>query len=176
MALEENKQNLVSGFMAMAGVGVGLTFGPLAVQARFSQADNRLAAVTGLTLFFRSLGGTVGLAQCAAVLTSKVNSFLFSAVQSGSLSASTISSLSHASSGLTSIQAIDALPQDLQELVRNAFRNGTRWAFISLIPWCGVSVFLALFLSKIPDTDRPKETTPNNLDEKEAEKAVEKAP
>lgn len=37
----------------MAGGGVGLTFSPLAVQARFSQADNRVAAVTGLNLFVR---------------------------------------------------------------------------------------------------------------------------
>jgi len=167
MALQENKQNLLRGFMAMAGGGVGLTFSPLAVQARFSQADNRVAVVTGLNLFLRSLGGMVGLAQCAAVLSSKVNTFLSSAARSGSLSAS---SLSHASSDLTSIPAIDALPPDLQDLVRDAFRNGTRWAFISLIPWCGVSVFLAVFLSKIPDTDRVKDITANNHNGEEEQK------
>jgi hypothetical protein len=73
------------------------------------------------------------------------------ASESGRLSASAIASIAHANSGLTSIQSIDALPQDL---VRNAFRNGTRWAFISLIPWAGVAVFLTVFLSKIPDSDR----------------------
>jgi hypothetical protein len=53
-----------------------------------------------------------------------------------------------------SIQTIDTLPQDVQEAIRNAYRNGTRWAFISLIPWCGLAVFLTLFLSKIPDSDQ----------------------
>jgi hypothetical protein len=71
------------------------------------------------------------------------------ASESGQLSASAIASIAHANSGLISIQSIDAFPQDLQDLVRNAFRNGTRWAFISLIPWAGVAVFL----SKIPDSD-----------------------
>lgn len=37
--------------MVMAGAGVGLTGGPLAIQARFAQGDHRVAAVTGLTLF-----------------------------------------------------------------------------------------------------------------------------
>jgi hypothetical protein len=37
--------------MVMAGAGVGLTGGPLAIQARFAQGDSRVAAVTGLTLF-----------------------------------------------------------------------------------------------------------------------------
>jgi hypothetical protein len=154
MAMQENKQSQVNGFMVMAGAGVGLTGGPLAIQARFAQGDSRVAAVTGLTLFFRSLGGTVGLAQCAAVLSSKVTSFLTAAAKSGAIPISSIAAISHAKSGLTSIQSIDALPQDVQALVRNAFRNGTRWAFISLIPWCALSVFLTVFLSKIPDSDK----------------------
>lgn len=41
----------------MTGVGVGLTAGPLAIQARFAQADSRVAAVTGLTLFVSLLHG-----------------------------------------------------------------------------------------------------------------------
>jgi hypothetical protein len=107
-----------------------------------------------MDLQFRSLGGTVGLAQCAAVLSSKVTSFLTAAAKSGKIPTSSIAAISHAKSGLTSIQSIDALPQDVQALVRNAFRNGTRWAFISLIPWCALSVFLTVFLSKIPDSDK----------------------
>ena len=103
---------------------------------------------------FRSLGGTVGLAQCAAVLSSKVTSFLTAAAKSGVLPPSSIAALAHASSDLSSIQSIDALPQDVQDLIRDAFRNGTRWAFISLIPWCALAAFLTSFLSMIPDTDR----------------------
>ena len=35
----------------MAGVGVGMTFGPLAVHARFSQPSDRVAIVVALNLF-----------------------------------------------------------------------------------------------------------------------------
>ena len=107
-------------------------------------------------LQFRSLGGTVGLAQCGAILSSKVTSSLTDAAKSGVLPASSVAALTHANSDLSSIQFIDALPQDVQALVRNAFRNGTRWAFISLIPWCSLAVFLTAFLSKIPDSDRER--------------------
>ncbi|KAJ7273601.1 major facilitator superfamily domain-containing protein [Mycena haematopus] len=154
MAMDTGKQSQVNGFMAMAGAGVGMTFGPLAIQARFTQSEDKIAAVTGLTLFFRSLGGTIGLAQCAAVLYSKVTAFLTNAAESGAIPAQYISSLASASSNLSSISSIDQLPEEVQELVRNAFRSGSRWAIISLIPWCAVATFLSLGLSKIGDTDR----------------------
>ncbi|KAF8212355.1 major facilitator superfamily domain-containing protein [Mycena galopus ATCC 62051] len=154
MAMEKGKQSEVNGFMAMAGAGVGMTFGPLAIQARFTQSEDKIAAVTGLTLFFRSLGGTIGLAQCAAVLSSKVTSFLTSAAESGAIPAQYIASIANANTNLNSLNSIDGLPEEIQALVRSAFRDGSRWAIISLIPWCAVSVLLSLGLSKIGDTDR----------------------
>ena len=51
MAVHANKQNQVNGFMVMAGVGVGMTFGPLAIHARFSQPEERVAIVVALNLF-----------------------------------------------------------------------------------------------------------------------------
>lgn len=37
----------------MAGVGVGMSIGPLAVHMRFSQPESRVAAVAALGLFVR---------------------------------------------------------------------------------------------------------------------------
>lgn len=157
-------------FMAMAGVGVGLGIGPLAVHARFSQPEDRVAVVSALTLFvrprvlresspfthffsqFRSLGGTVGLAQCGAVLNGKVNSYLTNLINSGGLNGVDPSTVSAASSGsLSSLQSISALPPEAQDAVREAFKIGSRWCFISLVPWSGVAVIATLFLSNIKD-------------------------
>ncbi|EGO25454.1 hypothetical protein SERLADRAFT_465639 [Serpula lacrymans var. lacrymans S7.9] len=153
MAMNFNNQNQVNGFMVMSGVGVGLTAGSLAVHARFSQPTNRVAIVNALTLFFRSLGGTVGLAQCAAVMNAKVTRYLTAQIRSGTLSASDISALAAASAngGLDSLQSLGGLPTNVQNVVRDAFRNGVRWSFISLIPWCGLAVIFTLFLSNIRD-------------------------
>jgi hypothetical protein len=41
----------IDGFLAMAGTGVGMTFGPLSLHARFSQPEERVAVVVSLNLF-----------------------------------------------------------------------------------------------------------------------------
>ena len=42
----------------------------------------------------------------------------------------------------------------MQQVVRDAFRNGVKWCFISLVPWTGLSLIGCLFLSNIIDTDK----------------------
>jgi len=59
----------------------------------------------------------------------------------------------HSSGGLKSIQTLDGLPNSVQIVVKEAFREAVRWSFISLIPWAGVATISSLFLSKIEDTD-----------------------
>ncbi len=156
--------------MVLAGVGTGMTFGPLAIHARFSQPQSRVAVVVALAAFCelhvsqsrpsnssllqaRSLGGTIGLAQCSTVLNSKVrhyfNNLPQSTLDSLSNSGSTDALNTLSSSTLDSVSAIDALPPDLQQVVRDAFQYGVRWSFISLIPWTGVAFLLALRLSRI---------------------------
>lgn len=171
--MDLNKQGQINGFMVMTGVGVGMTFGPLAIHARFSQPEERVAIVTALNLFFRSLGGTVGLAQCTTVMNAKVKAYFASLPPSAFADLQSGTTLSV--EGLASLQSIDALPPSIQTLVRNAFRNGVRWSFISLIPWAGVTVFLVLFLSRIPDTDKDKvpQTQVDESEKKEMGEPVE---
>ncbi|KAI0819975.1 MFS general substrate transporter [Trametes gibbosa] len=153
--IDLNNEKYVDGFMAMTGVGVGLCIGPLAVHARFSQPESRVAVVSGITLFSRSLGGTIGLAQCGAVLNAKVTHSIRALVASGTLPPADAQALaSGLSAGLSSLQGIDTLPPDVQSAVKDAFRAGSRWAFISLLPWAGLAVLGSLFLTNIRDTDR----------------------
>ena len=135
----------------MAGVGTGLTIGPLAIQARFAQPAERNAVVSALLLFvcarevpghrrrlltnhfgqFRALGGTIGLAQCGAVLNGKVTEIITSLVRSNTLSPEDARLLADGlASGISSVQSIGALPPDVQTLVRDAFQQGSRWSFV----------------------------------------------
>jgi MFS family permease len=154
MGMQKNVQGLVNGFMCMTGFGVGLTASPNVVQARFLM-PNHVAATNALLLFFRALGGTVGLAQCFTVMNAKVNSYIVGQIRSGTISGSNLDALEalYNSGGLDSIQSLEGLPPVVQQIVRDAFRNGVRWSFISLIPWAGLAVILSLFLSKISDPD-----------------------
>ncbi|KAI0769721.1 major facilitator superfamily domain-containing protein [Trametes elegans] len=150
-----NKQSYVDGFMVMTGVGVGMCIGPLVVHVRFSQPENRVAVVSGLSLFSRSLGGTVGLAQCGAVLNAKVNARLLALVRAGTLPSADAGALARGlAAGLSSVQDLGALPPAAQAAVRDAFRAGSRWCFVSLIPWAALALLASLFLSDIRDSDR----------------------
>ncbi|KAL5488411.1 hypothetical protein ACEPAI_6529 [Sanghuangporus weigelae] len=153
MAINSNNEGQIKGFMIMAGIGVGLTFGPLAIHARFSQPAERVAIVSALNLFFRSLGGTIGLAQCGTVTNAKVRAYFNGLPPSALAGLQGTDVTSFTAADLTSLDQIDSLPSDVQELVKNAFRNGVRWSFISLIPWACISLFACLFLRHIDDPD-----------------------
>ncbi|KAF5370860.1 hypothetical protein D9758_001993 [Tetrapyrgos nigripes] len=161
MGMNESNQGLVNGFMVMAGVGSGLTIGTVNVQARFTQGKEHVAVISALILFFRALGGTVGLAQCGAVLNARVSRFIRHAFESGALSATDAASLVSVAGAIDSLQAINNLPPNLQTIVRDAFRDGVRWSFISIIPWAAIAFLMSLALSRIPDSNRspaPDET------------------
>jgi len=155
MSMDKDNEGMADGFLVMCGVGIGLTFGPLAIHARFSQPEDRVAVVVALNLFFRTFGGTVGLGQCSAVLNAKVRNYITDLFTSGALSPEEASQLASLG-GIESIQAIAALPPALAQHVRDAFRLGVRWAFISLVPWTGLALVLVLFLTNIRDTDRER--------------------
>ncbi|KAL0573206.1 hypothetical protein V5O48_008759, partial [Marasmius crinis-equi] len=83
MGVQQESQSMVNGFVTMAGVGYGLTLGSLNIQARFSQAPERIAIVAALGFFFRSPSGTIGLAQCGAMPNDKVGAYIADAISSG---------------------------------------------------------------------------------------------
>ncbi|KAH7927142.1 MFS general substrate transporter [Leucogyrophana mollusca] len=174
MAMNNNSQAQINGFMVMAGAGVGLTAGPLAIHARFSQPTHRVAIVNAMTLFFRALGGTVGLAQCSAVMDSKVNQYISNQIRSGALSGADQAALSqaYANQSLDSLQSMGSLPSAVQTVIRDAFRYGVRWAFISLIPWSCISFFLVLFLSNITDQDRDRDAEATKREKEEYEREL----
>lgn len=61
------------------------------------------------------------------------------------------------SGGLTSLMSLDGLPSAVQSVVRNAFQDGVRWGFLSLVPWLGVGCVVSVFLSRIGDSDEEEE-------------------
>jgi hypothetical protein len=106
-------------------------------------------------LQLRSFGGTVGLAQCSAVLNAKVKARLNYLVLSGEIPIAEIAQIAghRGAASLASIEELKRLPAPVAEAIRGAFREGTRWAFLSLIPWLAVAAIGAFFCSNISDTD-----------------------
>lgn len=113
---------------------------------------------------FQGFGGTIGLAQAAAVLNSKVTQYIAARVKSGAISPADAQLL--AASSVSSVTSIASLPSDLRIVVQDAFRDGTRWLFISLIPWAGVTIIMTLLLSRIVVS---KQTPESMADDKAVE-------
>ena len=157
-ALSRSNEAEIAGFMAMCGAGVGMGFGPISIHARFSQPEDRVAIVVASNLFFRTAGGTIGLAQLAAVLNAKVRAEITSLVYSGALSLEEVRAIGEKSSSIDSLGGINNLPPTVRQFVKAAFSDGLKWAFVSLIPWCAIATVMVLFLSMIPEEKLAKRT------------------
>lgn len=93
------------------------------------------------------------------MLNGKVTSNIAHLISTGAVSPADAEAIARASSaGLDSSAGIGALPAAAQTLVRDAFRSGTRWAFLSLVPWCAVAFLLSLMLKKIDESGRRRKT------------------
>jgi len=175
----QNKYPEISGFLGMAGAGIGLTIATLDVQSRFLLPPEQNAVSTTMNLFFRTAGGTVGLAQLSTVLESKLRSYIFGLVDSGKLSVDDALKIAQ---GLTSTgghqsasPGIADLPPHLQQVIKDAYGYGVKWAFYSLLPWCSVAALAVYTLGNIVDTDRV-ERERKKLEEKNRKLAENEAP
>ncbi|KAG8818489.1 hypothetical protein FRC19_010606 [Serendipita sp. 401] len=160
-ALYEGSESHILGYMILTGAGVGMGFGPLSYQARFSQPEERVAIVVTSNLFFRTAGGTVGLAQLYAVMYSRVRRYITQQAQKGVISSQEVGQILSALSNVGNTHrhgntngnsgGILDLPAKLKEVATLAFRDGLQWAFWSLIPWLVIAFVMCCFLSRIPE-------------------------
>jgi hypothetical protein len=63
---------LLSAFLFVLGVGIGMTMQNLVLAVQNTVAARDLGAASSAVAFFRSLGGTIGVAVLGAVLDSRV--------------------------------------------------------------------------------------------------------
>ena len=138
---------------------------------RFTQPEDRVAIVVASNLFFRTLGGTIGLAQLSAVMYSRVRAYITSQVTRGAITigqagmiAQALNTLDSSSGGNSNSGGggVYALPDQLKTIAIDAFRDGLRAAFWSLLPWLAVALILCCFLSRVPEERlrrRPVEKT-----------------
>ncbi|KAG8851898.1 hypothetical protein FRB91_007242 [Serendipita sp. 411] len=171
-ALYDGSESHIIGYMILTGAGVGLGFGPLSYQARFSQPEERVAIVVTSNLFFRTAGGTIGLAQLYAVMYSRVRRYITQQAQQGVISPQEVGQILSALSNVGNSHGngngntngngngsggggggggILNLPERLKQVATLAFRDGLQWGFWSLLPWLGIAFVLCCFLSKIPE-------------------------
>ena len=138
--LDEGSSRATAGaYMVVLGAGIGMVMQVtiLATQNSVDRAD--LGTATATVSFFRSVGGSVGVAVFGAVFTSRLATNLtdaFGTAPSGDVSGS--------------LTAIRALPEAAQALYRVAFADALTSVFLLAVPAAGVAFVLTLLLREDP--------------------------
>jgi MFS family permease len=133
---------LVGAFMAILGVGLGATMQNLvlAVQNNTAQAD--MGAASSVVAFFRSMGGSIGVAALGAVLSHQV-----AASVTKGLAALGLASDTHQSH---SIPDLSSLPGPVRAIFEQAFGEATGHIFLVAVPFAIAAFVCVLFIREVP--------------------------
>jgi MFS family permease len=128
---------LLSSFMVVLGMGVGLLMQNLVLAAQNDVPARELGSATSVLSFFRSLGGTIGVSALGAVLAGRV--------------ADDLSVLGGASSGGSgAVPEMSTLPAQVQTLVQDAYGNATAELFLIATPLAALALLVVLFIKEKP--------------------------
>jgi EmrB/QacA subfamily drug resistance transporter len=137
-------------YMAVIGVGLGLSMQPLVLAVQNSLTLRDMGAGTAASTFFRSLGGSFGVAALGAVLSTQLNAQLERLVPPAiaQLPAPAQAALQQAS-GTFSVnepEKIIKLPDVLKDAVQTAFVNALGPVFLTAAVVSLIAVVLTLLM------------------------------
>src|SRR5690349_5094078 len=135
-------------FMAVLGLGLGATMQNLVLAVQNTIALSDMGAGSSVVAFFRSLGGSVGIAALGAVLAHQVAD----AVKTG-LSALLRShpeyadAVAHQTGG---IPDVSTMPAPIRVIFESAFGDATGHIFLVALPFAVGALIAVLFIKEVP--------------------------
>ncbi|KAK2733967.1 hypothetical protein FQN57_001904 [Myotisia sp. PD_48] len=140
-AVTVRKGVLVNGIMAISGAGTAMRIMPATLHAAGIWPD-RIAPAMSIMRFSLPFGGTIALTIMGSVFNNKMASvFRPSGVESNADFNMTSAS--------QSLNSIDNLPPEVQNMIRDQAKNAVMWAFISIIPICALALFAVTILGNV---------------------------
>jgi EmrB/QacA subfamily drug resistance transporter len=134
---------LASAWMVVLGVGIGLVMQVMVLVTQNSVQRSDLGVATATVSFFRSVGGSVGVAAFGALFTSHLSRNL-----AADLPADLVARLG--STGGGSVQAVATLPPAQQLAYKTAFADALTGVFSYAVPIMIVAFALTWLLREIP--------------------------
>src|SRR6478609_1597477 len=132
----------VGAFMAVLGLGLGATMQNLVLAVQNNTAQSDMGAASSLVAFFRSMGGSIGVAALGAVLSHQVADNVAKGL--AALGVSSSSTESH------SIPDLDSLPGPVRAIFEQAFGDATGHIFLVAVPFAVAALFCVLFIREVP--------------------------
>jgi EmrB/QacA subfamily drug resistance transporter len=140
---EETPRVVSALYMAMAGAGLGLTMQVMVVAMQNSVERRYLGVGTSTVSFFRSVGGSCGVALFGAIFNHRLLHEL-AEIGTGDLLAG------HEGRGRGLLRVLETLPPDVRHQVAGAFARALSVSFFVAAPCLATTFVLVLFLEEKP--------------------------
>jgi EmrB/QacA subfamily drug resistance transporter len=131
--------------MALIGMGLGLTMQVLVLSVQNSVDYGDLGVATSAATFFRSIGGSIGVAVFGEIFANRLAAQLKSAGPQ-------LGQLSNSAMHLTPAQlrALKAQQPVLFDHFLHAFNNALHVVFLAAVPFAALGLVFALMLKEVP--------------------------
>ncbi|MFD8702967.1 MDR family MFS transporter [Kitasatospora sp. NPDC059648] len=130
---------LLSLYMAITGIGLGLTSQNLVLAVQNTVPRHELGAASSVVTFFRTMGGAMGVSALGALMTNKVGHYLAENLAAAHIPAG------HAAAG-GGIPDLAKLPAPILPLVTDAFGHGVGTVFLWAAPFAALAFVTVLFI------------------------------
>lgn len=134
-------------FMALMGLGVGMMMQNLVLCTQNQVAPSDLGAASSVVVFFRSLGGAVGVSVLGSVMSTRISHYASDTI--GSLSPQEQQAAAQATGG-GGIPNMDLLPPGIREWLESAYGHGIADIFLYVAPIALLAFIVTLFIKEIP--------------------------
>jgi len=136
-------------FMAVLGLGLGATMQNLVLAVQNNTVQSDMGAASSVVAFFRSMGGSMGIAALGAVLSHRVEDVITDGipelVSSGKVTPEELQSLQ--GGGLADPAS---MPSAVQALYEHAFAVATADLFLVAIPCAVIALVAILGIKEVP--------------------------
>jgi EmrB/QacA subfamily drug resistance transporter len=131
-------------YMLVIGVGIGMLMPVLVLVAQNSASPRDIGAATSTATFFRSIGGSVGVAVFGAIFAARLGSEIARLVPRGSLGHVDSRTL------LGSPAVMKQLPASVRDPLMHAFSNSLHTVFLAGVGFTACAFLLTLALREVP--------------------------
>ncbi|MFI6682834.1 MFS transporter [Streptomyces sp. NPDC050485] len=135
-------------YMALMGLGVGMMMQNLVLctQNQVSPAD--LGSASSVVVFFRSLGGAVGVSALGAVMAHRVTHYVKDGLTALGPQGAAMGHGSGGGSG--AIPDLATLPAPIRTVMESAYGHGVGDVFLYAAPCALLAFFVTLFIKEVP--------------------------
>jgi hypothetical protein len=152
-------------FMVITGIGLGTTMPVFTIAVQNAVSQNMLGVATSASSFFRSIGGSIGLAILGSVMSNRFSFYLMGQMPASLVAAvppAQLSALANNPQALVSPEAQAGLKQTVDQLgqpglfdqvlagIRHALASSISEVFLIGAVIVGVGLIATFFLKEIP--------------------------